>query len=579
MPQIPPITDQYVDDVIKSSGPYVENINLTQGVKLRELVKTLRDYFEQEIPEFTSQLVNDSSYITEMMLNGFPTEGGIRKPFIVKPFTDWNPNEIYGIGIQPLHTMLIATNVLAGKANVIQIKISDGVTAFKDLKNLISEGIIIGGTTGQTIAKNSNINGDAIWVDVPNKIQERLNDKQDIITVSGALKKTNNNITINDHPILEGSVLITSAGSLTVETGSYNGGISHREANSGNMVTMRAGGNATGNTADFKSSAGISAYVFDKPVTGAVLSFFKGLFGTTTEKQAHISVGVNTPSTGQINLAPSAADYVGNEEGTIWNNNGEIKAITNGIVNRALKVYGNELFKSDGNYMAEFNQFGDLSAVSKIREHYVYDTDIITAITDATYIDNEASINLPGKTLYIGQKYYDGEFWRYEAVGENTVIRIPKTATVILSITDQVQWNIEGDGLFKGYASGIVYGSNLNFPIRKGARRIKLNMTGLLFTNSITLGNSLTINMEVVTNGVISYTRQLAYHELTGTSGSYSKGINLSGEYILKDGLYFAFGDYPYSFADDFDHIRLVFNTENPTIKMSQANIGVNLEY
>lgn len=49
MPQIPPINDAYVDDIIKSVGPYNPALNKTQGVKLRELVKLLRDRYEQEI--------------------------------------------------------------------------------------------------------------------------------------------------------------------------------------------------------------------------------------------------------------------------------------------------------------------------------------------------------------------------------------------------------------------------------------------------------------------------------------------------------------------------------------------------
>lgn len=48
MPQIAPIDDNYIDDVIKSAGPYDQKINTTQGVKLRELIKKLRDYIEQE---------------------------------------------------------------------------------------------------------------------------------------------------------------------------------------------------------------------------------------------------------------------------------------------------------------------------------------------------------------------------------------------------------------------------------------------------------------------------------------------------------------------------------------------------
>ncbi|WP_316768691.1 hypothetical protein [Pedobacter frigiditerrae] len=48
MPQIPPIDDAYIDDIIKSAGPYNEAINKTQGARLRELMKRFRDYFEEQ---------------------------------------------------------------------------------------------------------------------------------------------------------------------------------------------------------------------------------------------------------------------------------------------------------------------------------------------------------------------------------------------------------------------------------------------------------------------------------------------------------------------------------------------------
>ncbi|MFN0256738.1 hypothetical protein [Pedobacter ureilyticus] len=46
MPQLQPIDDAYIDDVIKSNGPYNELLNTTQGVKLRELIKRLRDHIK-----------------------------------------------------------------------------------------------------------------------------------------------------------------------------------------------------------------------------------------------------------------------------------------------------------------------------------------------------------------------------------------------------------------------------------------------------------------------------------------------------------------------------------------------------
>ena len=49
MPLIPPITDSYIDQVIKAANPANPAINKTQGADLRMLVKLLRDRLEQEI--------------------------------------------------------------------------------------------------------------------------------------------------------------------------------------------------------------------------------------------------------------------------------------------------------------------------------------------------------------------------------------------------------------------------------------------------------------------------------------------------------------------------------------------------
>lgn len=51
MAQIPPITDAYIDEIVKATDAYNPTLNETQGVKLRELIKKLRDYFTQEIQQ------------------------------------------------------------------------------------------------------------------------------------------------------------------------------------------------------------------------------------------------------------------------------------------------------------------------------------------------------------------------------------------------------------------------------------------------------------------------------------------------------------------------------------------------
>jgi hypothetical protein len=57
MAQTPPITDAYIDEIIKASDAYNPTLNKTQGVKLRELIKLMRDIIaEQKASIFTAVL-------------------------------------------------------------------------------------------------------------------------------------------------------------------------------------------------------------------------------------------------------------------------------------------------------------------------------------------------------------------------------------------------------------------------------------------------------------------------------------------------------------------------------------------
>lgn len=65
MAQIPPINDAYIDDIIKSSTEvYNPAVNKTQGVKLRELIKLMRDRSEQQ---------SSGSSVTGTVLTGLST--------------------------------------------------------------------------------------------------------------------------------------------------------------------------------------------------------------------------------------------------------------------------------------------------------------------------------------------------------------------------------------------------------------------------------------------------------------------------------------------------------------------------
>ncbi|MCJ0743118.1 hypothetical protein [Pedobacter montanisoli] len=228
MAQIPPISDAYIDDIIKSYGPYIDAINKTQGIKFRELIKRLRDYFEQEIPKNTSQLVNDSNYVTSPLISGLPEESGSRRPFIIRALTSYNPDEIFGIDNQPLHVMLVATELIAGKETVTQLKISDGITAFKNLKNLIG-----GGGSGEnglqpsislTYTQLRNLKDNALLVPgqkyIINDFQSTFNECEllyDNVTKINSLNFTDNVYSGDVEPII-----VTAAGVDTLEPLAYS---------------------------------------------------------------------------------------------------------------------------------------------------------------------------------------------------------------------------------------------------------------------------------------------------------------------------------------------------------------------
>jgi len=67
MEQIAPLDDQYIDEIIKSNLPYNPALNKTQGKKLRELIKLLRDRLEQELAE--------QALILEQKIDKIPGKG------------------------------------------------------------------------------------------------------------------------------------------------------------------------------------------------------------------------------------------------------------------------------------------------------------------------------------------------------------------------------------------------------------------------------------------------------------------------------------------------------------------------
>ncbi|WP_410220702.1 hypothetical protein [Pedobacter sp.] len=580
MAQIPPISDAYIDDIIKSYGPYIDAINKTQGIKLRELVKRLRDYFEQEIPKNTSQLINDSNYVTNPLLSGLPEENGSKRPFIIRPLANYNPDEVFGTGTQPLHMMLVATELIAGKETVTQLKISDGVTAFKDLKNLIgsSAGNFVTLDTEQTISERkywsredeplglqvdgygivaidsdgfvTHVTGNGMSIITENPVAGSRLSNDSLSIVNNA---SNKSLLIYEDKIefennskrasLSASALTSSvdltlpstSGTLALKTdiptpvdisgkandadvlhktGNLNESITGKktfqqtpalDSLTGNRILSLSAtkeiesfyeitppviSNATiitqlttaanWNASDVYTGTAITGayqmqfyadvnywYYFyndttpiriarraaqlaatdteaqtgtatNKYLTPANWGYLKGIVNNITALwQFTVGIGIgiagvassflklaaNTTAKSQVNLTPSATDVTSPVNGDVWNNGGELKLMENSIVNRIVKLYNNELLKSDGNYILMSNQYGDLSNSVKITERWVYDSDVISAITGASWSSNRANITPSNsKVMYKGQRYDDGTY-TYEATEDNYLRR------------------------------------------------------------------------------------------------------------------------------------------------------------
>lgn len=145
--------------------------------------------------------------------------------------------------------------------------------------------------------------------------------------------------------------------------------------------------------------------------------------GIAPNSGAFETVAAATSAKAQLLLTQSTTDYTGTANGMLWNNTGELKFIDNAIVNRVFKWYNNELGKSDGNYVVTLNQYGDASVNIKVTERWVYDTDVLAAITAATWTSDRATITpANSKKMYKGQRHDDGTY-SYEAIDDNKVKR------------------------------------------------------------------------------------------------------------------------------------------------------------
>lgn len=121
MAQIPPIEDSYIDDVIKSA-PYDPGLNKTQGIKLRELIKLMRDQMSQSNAQINDQHDTLSARIANLETRAYkytpepPVDGvvnDVQNQFIYTPNLVYDKQSDYeytldnGVTILPLSAKAI----------------------------------------------------------------------------------------------------------------------------------------------------------------------------------------------------------------------------------------------------------------------------------------------------------------------------------------------------------------------------------------------------------------------------------------------------------------------------------------
>ena len=149
-----------------------------------------------------------------------------------------------------------------------------------------------------------------------------------------------------------------------------------------------------------------------------------GVGGVTTIA-AYMHTPASTASLANLILTPGVA-FTGANNGAVWYEaTGNRPRIQKGsIATDFLTLYDNYLLAGGtANYMLEKNQYGDVSAVNEIIEQYVFDSDVITAITGATYTSNRATITPASSKVFKAGQIYDDGTYTYLALADNSVRR------------------------------------------------------------------------------------------------------------------------------------------------------------
>lgn len=156
-------------------------------------------------------------------------------------------------------------------------------------------------------------------------------------------------------------------------------------------------------------------------------SFTKGLFGTTTSKNAHIVIGASTSSLASEHKDWGAA-YTGSETGAEWKETTGFRKYLkrNSVTDEYVFMGANPALAGVGIAMPLLAADGTITRGPIVDEGFTLDSDIISAITGATYTTNYATITPASSKIFRqGDEYFDTSTkFLYKAVADNAVKRI-----------------------------------------------------------------------------------------------------------------------------------------------------------
>lgn len=249
--------------------------------------------------------------------------------------------------------------------------------------------------------------------------------------------------TVNGDPIGSGGGTVTSVSSSLASTGTDISlsvanqtttpviNLSIPTASSSNRGALTS---ADWNTFNNKAPAtGATGYIQNGTGLQTSSNFYISGTGRATNFGAGIAPNANaryvaaagTSTIGQFLWTPSAS-YAGTENGMMNYNSGDstLRMMRFGSSDQVIFNNNNPSFKLSGlPRLVETNSSGGLAATKPIVSILVTDSDVITAITGATYTSDRATITpVSSKVMYIGQIYDDGTY-TYIAIDNNVVRR------------------------------------------------------------------------------------------------------------------------------------------------------------